>query len=366
MKFCCFNPMPWPRVSERPRIWPYPNYHFDPQWAHGHYRAQIDQLVFAEECGFDWVGVGEDHMTAYSLTPNPCLIHSILAYLTKRVQLAILGLPLPLLNPLRAAEECAMLDVISGGRLVVGFIRGVPQNYAAYNVEPNESRERFEEASRLIVRAWTDPEIFGWQGKYYNFPSVSLWPVPLQKPHPPLIYSANSKESGVIGAKNRAMIGTIHLYNRNAIQQVREVITAYKEQARADGWEPAADRFLVGLQTCIAETDEEAQRLLSPALNYQYNVLSGTFNSRKREIARTKPGYGLSPVEESPPTLAERLANRIVLCGSPETVAEQVEYLRDEVGVGVVSMQFQVGNIDDATARRGMKLFRDRVLRCFQ
>jgi alkanesulfonate monooxygenase SsuD/methylene tetrahydromethanopterin reductase-like flavin-dependent oxidoreductase (luciferase family) len=323
-------------------------------------------LVYAEECGFDWVGLGDDHMTAYSLTPNPALILSILGYLTRRVKLAIMGLPLPILNPLRAAEECAMLDVISGGRLVVGFIRGVPQNYAAYNIEPNESRERFDEASRLIVKAWTDPEIFSWQGKYYNFPAVSLWPVPLQKPHPPLVYSANSTESAVVGAKNRAMIGTIHLYNRNAIQMIKDVIAAYREQARSDGWVPAADRFLIGLQTCIADSDEEAQRLLAPALDYQYNVLSGTFNAQKREIARTKPGYGQSPVEDRPPTLEERLANRIVLCGSPQTVVGQLRNLRDELGVGVVSMQFQVGNIDDGPVRAGMKLFCDQVLPCFR
>src|SRR6267378_1686053 len=153
MLFCCFNPIPWPKVPERPNAWPYSNRDFAPDWARTYYRSQIEQLRFAEECGFDWVGLGEDHMTAYSLTPNPALIVSIIGYLTKRVKLAIMGLPLPLLNPIRAAEECAMLDVLTGGRLIVGFIRGVPQNYAAYNVEPNESRERFEEASQLIVRA---------------------------------------------------------------------------------------------------------------------------------------------------------------------------------------------------------------------
>jgi alkanesulfonate monooxygenase SsuD/methylene tetrahydromethanopterin reductase-like flavin-dependent oxidoreductase (luciferase family) len=366
MLFCCFNPIPWPNVPERPSAWPYPNRHFDPDWAHTYYRSQIEQLRFAEECGFDWVGLGEDHMTAYSLTPNPALIVSIVGYLTQRVKLAIMGLPLPLLNPIRAAEECAMLDVLTGGRLIVGFIRGVPQNYAAYNVEPNESRERFEEASQIIVRAWTEADTFSWCGKYYQFPTISLWPRPIQTPHPPLIYSANSKESGVIGAKNRAMIGTIHLYNRNAVSMVQEVIAAYKQQARSDGWEPSPDRFLIGLQTCIADSDAEARRLLKPALYYHYNILSGTFNAQKREIARTKPGYGITPVEEKPLTLEERLQNHLILCGAPDTVAGQIEYLRQTLGVGVISMQFQVGNLDDATVRKGMALFHSKVLPRFR
>ena len=366
MQFCCFNPIPWPRVSKRPEKWPYPNQLFDPQFAHAYYKSQIEQFLLAEKCGFDWIGLGEDHMTAYSLTPNPNLILAILAYHTTKVKLAILGIPLPLLNPIRVAEECAMLDVISGGRLIAGFIRGVPQNYAAYNVEPDESRARFEEASQLIIKAWTEPDVFSWQGIYYNFPTVSLWPRPLQKPYPSLIYSANSETSAIVGAKQRAIIGTIHLYERHALQRIEKNISAYKEQAQKDGWEPPPDRFLIGLQTCIAKTDAEAQRLLEPALDYQFNILSGTYNKQKREIARTKKGYGFSPVEENPPSLDERLAYRIVLCGSPRTVIEQIENLRAYLGVGVISLHFQVGNIDDAAVGQGMRLFRDQVLPHFR
>src|SRR5262245_12881260 len=104
MKFCCFNPFPWPGVPERPSVWPFPNSSFDPQKAPDFFRTQIEQLIFAEECGFDWVAVGEDHMTAYGVTPNPNLILSIVSHNTKRVKLAILGVPLPLLNPIRVAE----------------------------------------------------------------------------------------------------------------------------------------------------------------------------------------------------------------------------------------------------------------------
>ena len=361
MEFCYFTPIPWPHQPERPKQWPFPNRSFDPLIAHKYYRSQIEQLVLAEECGFDWVATGEDHMTAYSLTPSPSLIMSIAAYLTHRVKLAILGLPLPLLNPIRVAEECAMLDVISGGRFVAGFIRGVPQNYAAYNVDPNESRGRFEEASELILKAWTANEVFSWDGAFYRYPKVSLWPLPYQKPHPPLVFSANSTTSAIAAAKVRSSIGAIHLYNRNALDQIKEATTAYRQQALADGWTPAPDRFLIGLQTCIAETDADAERLLAPALDYQFNVLSGTYNAQKREIARTKPGYGLSPVEENPPSLSERLAHHIVLCGSPKTVVDQIKYLIDFLGVGVVSMHFQVGNIDPHAVMNGMRLFREAV-----
>jgi len=365
LQFCCFNPMPWPAVTKRPEAWPYPNKDFDPALANTVYQRYIEQLVYAEECGFDWVGIGEDHFTAYSITPNPNLIISILTQRTSRVKFAILGAPLPLLNPIRLAEECAMLDVLSNGRLIVGFIRGVPQNYAAYNVDPGESRDRFDEAQDLILKAWTSREIFSWESAHYKFPTVSLWPQPLQQPHPPLIFSANSPPSAVLAAKSRAIAGTIHMYNLNALDQVAASIDAYKDQARTDGWEARSDRFLIGLQVCIADSDEEARRLLAPALDYQFKVLSGTFNAQKRELARNT-AYGHTPVEENPPTFEERLAARIILCGTPETVVEQIRRIREKVGVGTISLHFQVGNMPDEAVRKGMSLFRDRVLPRFR
>ena len=361
LRFCCFNPIPWPRLRRRPERFPFPNADFDPVFAHDYFRSQIEQLIFAEQADFDWVALGEDHMTAYGLTPNPNLLLSIVAHATTRVKLAIFGAPLPLLNPLRVAEECSMLDVISNGRLVVGFIRGVPQNYAAYNVEPDESRERFSEAAALIVKAWTTREPFSWNGRFYRFPVVSIWPLPVQQPHPPLLFSANSAESAVVGARQRAMIGAIHLYTRDSIQRVATAIDAYKAQARIDGWDATPDRFVLGLQTCIASTDADAERLMEPALRYQYEVLSGTYDAEKRAIARTKPGYGASPVEEHPPSLAERLALGIVLCGSPARVVDQIHQLRERLGIGVLSMQFQIGNLSEDVAREGMRLFQAHV-----
>jgi alkanesulfonate monooxygenase SsuD/methylene tetrahydromethanopterin reductase-like flavin-dependent oxidoreductase (luciferase family) len=366
VQFCYFTPIPWPRQVKRPDEWPFPNESFDPKFAHVYYRSQIEQLVYAEDCGFDWVATGEDHMTAYSLTPSPALIISIAAYLTTKVKLAILGLPLPLLNPIRVAEECAMLDVISGGRFIAGFIRGVPQNYAAYNVDPDESRGRFEEARQLIIKAWTSPEIFSWNGTFYKYPKVSLWPVPLQKPYPRIVFSANSTKSAIDGAKAKATIGAIHLYNRNALDLVEGAIDAYRRHAESDGWQTSPQCFLIGLQTCIAKTDTEAEMLLGPALDYQFNVLSGTYNAQKREIARAKPGYGLSPVEENPPSLMERLSTGIVLCGSPATVIEQIEHLIKRLGVGTISMHFQVGNMTQEAVLEGMRLFHDKVLPRFR
>lgn len=93
--------------------------------------------------GFDWVGIGEEHSNPFGMLPNPCLAAAFISAISQRVRIAILGAPVPLLNPLRIAEEYAWIDVVSGGRLEAGLVRGVPQNYAAYNVNPDESWECF-------------------------------------------------------------------------------------------------------------------------------------------------------------------------------------------------------------------------------
>lgn len=123
---------------------------------------------------------------------NCNLIGTVLIQKTKRAKIAMLGNLVPLLNPIRVAEEYAMFDVMSGSRLIAGFMRGIPHEYVAYNVAPSESWERLAEASELIVKAWTEPEPFGWEGKYDKHRAVSIWPRPLQQLHPPILMSARS------------------------------------------------------------------------------------------------------------------------------------------------------------------------------
>src|SRR5205814_1053133 len=161
--------------------------------------------------------------------------------------------------------------------------------------------------------------------------------------HPPLVYSANSTASALAGASQRAIVGSIHVAERGSLERIREAFGAYREQARQDGWEPGPDRFLIGLPTCIAATDEEARERLGPALEYHSGILCGSYNAQKREVVRSKPGYGATPVVNVPPSLSDMLAWRTLLCGSPATVVGQIRCLREELGVGIVSMQFQVG-----------------------
>src|SRR5579884_2622653 len=176
MKFYYFHLMPWPHLPEDfderyESCWVnLPNSIYDPEKGQEVYNEYLDELVAAEEFGWDGVCVNEHHQNAYGTMPSPNIIAAMLTQRTKRCQIAIVGNALPLrMDPLRIAEEIAMLDVISGGRIISGFVRGTGMEYYSLNVNPTQSRDRFYEAHDLIIKAWTEPGPFRWIGKYYKY-----------------------------------------------------------------------------------------------------------------------------------------------------------------------------------------------------
>ena len=152
MEFAYFHLMPYTEIEDSARDWRVANKRFDPAVGTRLYEAYIDNMAYAEDCGFDWIGCNEHHMSPFGLMANPNLIASALVQRTKRVRIAVAGNLVPLLNPLRVAEEYAMIDVMSGGRLVAGILRGIPHEYVAYNAVADESYGRLDEALRFIKR----------------------------------------------------------------------------------------------------------------------------------------------------------------------------------------------------------------------
>ena len=205
MKFVCFHLMPYrpldlEAAKDYRSAWVVlPNSFYDPKKGAAEYDSYLDQLVYAEQLGFDAIGVNEHHQTAYGLMPAPNLIASALIQRTKTVQIAILGRALPLVsNPVNIAEEFAMLDVLSKGRIIAGFVRGIGAEYHSTGVNPAFSHERFHEAHDLIIKAWTTPGPFEFEGDHFRFRYVNLWPRPYQTPHPPVwIPSMGSRETVV-------------------------------------------------------------------------------------------------------------------------------------------------------------------------
>jgi alkanesulfonate monooxygenase SsuD/methylene tetrahydromethanopterin reductase-like flavin-dependent oxidoreductase (luciferase family) len=368
MKFTFFHLMPYDSYSETNQEWPVRNRQFDAEKAGELYDSYLDTMVYSEECGYDWIGCNEHHFSPYGLMANPNLIAAILAKRTTKSKIAVLGNLIPLSNPVRVAEEYAMLDVLSGGRLIAGFMRGIPHEYIAYNKPPSASRELLREATEIILRAWTEPEPFGWEGEHFQYKSISIWPRPFQKPHPRILMSAGSEESAATAAEYKAMMGIVLISD---LDLARHNIKTYKDTAKSFGWEPAPDDIMVGQHCCIAETDEEARELLEAGAEYFNNILLAV-QRRAQGIVLQKTRYykdeklaenfakRLKKVRGT--TVEEAVERGMLLCGSPESVVKQIKRLNNELGNGMLQMTMKVGNIPNEAVRKGMELFKARVL----
>lgn len=194
MRFHWFHLMPYPYLPDDFKdkycsVWvDVPSSLFDPEKGHWLYHQYLDQLEFAAGLGFDGICVNEHHQNAYGLMPSPNLMAAALARRTSNAALVVMGNSIALYNPpIRVAEEFAMLDVMSGGRLIAGFPVGTSMDTNfCYGEPPATLRDKYDEAHRLIIQAWSRPEPFAFNGKYTQLRYVNIWPRPLQKPHPPI------------------------------------------------------------------------------------------------------------------------------------------------------------------------------------
>ncbi len=193
MRFFFFHLMPYQDLdldydkTHRSAWVTLPNSYYDPVKGHALYNRYLDELEYADALGFDGICVNEHHQTAYGMMAAPNVLAGALARRTQHAKIAILGRALPLVNnPLAIAEEFAILDNLTAGRIITGFVRGIGAEYHSTGVNPTESHDRFHEAHDLIVRAWTEPGPFAFEGKYYHFNYVNSWPRPYQTPHPPI------------------------------------------------------------------------------------------------------------------------------------------------------------------------------------
>lgn len=368
MKFVFFHLMPWDEFPHADQDWPVGNRAFKPETGPGYYKTYIDAMAFAEECGFDAVGCNEHHFSPYGLMNNCNLIGAALSQRTTKIKLAMTGNLVPLLNPIRVAEEYAMLDQMSGGRLIAGFMRGIPHEYVAYNMPPSESRERLAEATELIIKCWTEPEPFGWEGKYYKFPAVSIWPRPVQQPHPPIILSASNEDSARFAAKHKATMGTVFL---PSLGYARQMIDTYLKAADDYGWTPTPEQILIAMSTCIAETDNEARDHLERGQEYFSKVLMGGPRTAQKLVVQKTRFFGSEEASKKfagriqslrTRTIEEAIDEGIVLCGSPDTVVKQIKRAHGELGMGWLNMNMKVGNLPNDVVHKGMELFRDHVL----
>ena len=352
MKVSFFETARYCAPEALPPEWPVPSGSYDREAGARAYHGMIERLKYVEELGFDWLSVSEHHYSPRILTPSPPLSAAYLASQVDDIKIALLGPIVPVSNPIRVAEELAMLDTLAQGRLVVGLLRGTTNEYLTYDLNPKEARERTDEGMEIILRAWTEPQPFGWQGRHFQYRTVSIWPRPLQQPHPPTYALGTSRESCEFAARHHLGCGVSY----GPFEVMAKVTRYYREQCARHGWQPAPEQIVYRANMCLAETDEEAQAALrTQPQQAPFSMRAGISDAFMRLDARNIVGEARAPIRSS--------ALPTTFIGSPDTIVEQVRRCRDEVGAGVLDLSLQPpGWGDPELLMRSLELFGTKVL----
>ena len=353
MKVSYFETVRYRAPRPLPPEWPVPPDAYDPDAGAAAHREMIERLQYVEELGFDWVSVSEHHYSPRIMTPAPIVLASHIAARLRKIKIAVLGPIVPQSNPVRVAEELAMLDVLAQGRLVVGLLRGTTNEYLSYDLNPAEARARTDEGMELILRAWTEPQPFGWQGRHFQFRTVSIWPRPLQQPHPPTYALGTSREACEFAARHHLGCGV----SFGPFDVMAQATRYYREQCACHGWKPAPEHIVYRANMLVAETDEEAHALLRKQPDRPpFTMRAGVSDALAKLDARNIAG---APARA--PGLGGVLPTTFI--GSPDTIVEQVRRCREEVGAGVIDLLLQPpGSSDVELLMRSLELVGKNVL----
>lgn len=376
-----FTEMPYPHIppedtfaSARVTL---PAEVYDPELGHQLYETYFDIYRRADELGLD-IMVNEHHSTATCVEPAVPLSLAVLARETHRARLLTLGNPIAnRRQPVRVAEEMAMVDVISQGRLEAGFVRGVPMELSAGNSNPVDMKPRFWEAADLIVKAWTTHDgPFNWEGEFFHHRQVNVWPRVYQEPHPPVWVPTQTASSAVEIAERGYTVATI----LNGAEGCRAIFDAYRRRSDEVGFgEPPPEKLAYCGLVHVGETDEEGYagaRKLQWYLQHnkvavQFMDVPGYLDARVRAamLQRSQEGepittptahLGAAPIDE----LAK---DGFFFAGSPDTVFKQLGDFHERVGgFGNLLMMVQGGTMGYELTERSMELFAREVLPRFR
>ena len=371
MQFFVFHLMPWDRLPDDfedhfDSCWTkLPNSMFEPEHGGSLYNRYLDELVLAEDLGFDGVCVNEHHQNAYGTMPSPNLMGSILARQTKRVKIAVVGNALPFYNPpTRVAEEFAMIDCISGGRLIAGMVVGGGPEYYSFSVNPTYARSMYSEALDLVLRAWTEDGPFEHYGRHWKLRHVNPWPRPIQKPHPPVwIPGAGSQETIDLVAKRRFSYMGIPYFHLDFFQKNFD---GFRDACEKNGYTADPEQMGWLLPIYVAETDEQAWAEYEKHLWYFVNKLL-------KGLVVFPPGYtsaksmariskGLSKFLGSMTTRKEVEEGGYAFVGSPATVRDRLVETIRKLGVGNLLGLFQLGTLPIDLTKKNMTMFAEQVL----
>jgi alkanesulfonate monooxygenase SsuD/methylene tetrahydromethanopterin reductase-like flavin-dependent oxidoreductase (luciferase family) len=342
-----------------------PNYLYDPSKGHELYNRYLDEMIYAEQLGFDGVCVNEHHSNAYGLMPSPNLMAAALARQTSKAAIIVLGNSLALYNPpTRIAEELAMLDVMSGGRVVAGFPVGSGMDTVfSYGEVPATLREKYREAHDLIIKSWTEREPFAFNGKYSQLRYVNVWPRPIQQPHPPIwIPAGGSLETFEWTIQQDYMYSYL---SYSGYRDGKQVLDRFWEVSDNSGVEfnPHHAGFLQFV--AVSETDAQVDEY-APHIEYFYNKLqhipSYFLNPPGYRTVRSVRASGAIGSSKSQRSWRDYIDNGSVIAGSPATVREELRQAIKDLRVGHLMLILHFGSMPKELAAKNTELFAKEVM----
>jgi alkanesulfonate monooxygenase SsuD/methylene tetrahydromethanopterin reductase-like flavin-dependent oxidoreductase (luciferase family) len=379
MKFMWFHLMPYTELpddfrEEHPSVWV--DIHsslFDPRRAHHMYNDFMDELEYAAACGFDAICVNEHHSNGYGLMPSPNLIASSLSRRTTDTTICVMGNSLALYNPpTRVAEEFAMIDCISGGRLIAGFPVGTPMDDCfAYGQNPSQLRERYYEAHDLVMKAWQHPDTFAFNGRYNQQRYVNIWPRPVQRPHPPVwIPGGGSVETWQWCAEKDYVYSYLSYYGHKI---GKATMDGYWAEMNRLGKDHNPYRAGFAQTVAVAETRQQAIDLYTQAAEYfffrclhidpRFAAPPGYTTEATMRFGLTSQVSAAAARSQVRPTEMKELVDAgYLVIGSPEDVAGQIEELADNLHVGNLMLLLQFGNMSKELTKYNTRLFAERVM----
>lgn len=360
-----------PYAGDRPKKTAYvdlPNSHYDPIEGQRVLETQLEVLASMEKHGLDGAGFTEQHNGPIGSLPNALMGAAWLAARTDRIKLLVNG---PLMNayqsPVRLAEEIALADVMSKGRVMVGLPVGLGAQYHSLGMNPATARERHAEGHDLLVKALREPGPFEWRGKFFDHNYVNIWPRPAHDIEFNLP-GGGSRETLELAAKRRYTYQTV----LNDRQAMIATMNRFRELCRAEGYEPDPKQCAIVVEIHVAETDAEARREAEAGMlwNYQnyfeapmHDKFPPGYTSAASIRGIMKSGFSLNTKKM---TYEDLVKNNWVVSGSPETVKEKLEELISDTGAGRLFLGFSMGIKERWLLEKSLSLFSERVLPHFR
>jgi len=322
------------------------------------YRVIAETLREAQLCdelGMEMLWLAEHHFDGICAYVDPVTFAAALATGTRRIRIGFAVAQMSLHHPIRLAEQMALIDNISQGRLVVGLGRGTAYNiydYLGYGIDPTEAQDRLIEAEEIMIKAWTT-ENYEHRGRFWTLRLPLLRPRPYTKPHPYLIRACSGEESMVAMAR----AGRPFLMNVQTNDVTRHRMDRYRSTMRQAGFDEAAvarnvDETWIWRNICVAETDAEAERLALPAFRTQ-----AAFRAAMRQKVYEEQSLFL---KQETGGAARNEPRDALLCGSPATVAEAIAAI-EQIGVGGLILAFRIGPMPYDVAEQSIRLFMEKV-----